>query len=304
MNRTAFLAIALAFAAGPSASEPGVRGIPSSIAGAPDHLIPLSASQIADERLREIIGDKLAESLDLESDIDMARLEELAMLASQPATEAGIPSEVEAAEEVQMASDGLQGAQPALRDDLLQGLTLEQIQMMAIVLASLHDPAGARYPVQAGQAGNGGHGQALSGREVTLDATNGGASILLSGWDVAMLHDGTTELFQVESPGSRITLEPGLVIGALGPVVDIRRIGNEVHVHFGNGDSISGRAETMPAGIPPLPPISNTDQFDQEVLLSAPPQLATRSSEVISMTMPPALMGGTNPAPRPDNQSR
>lgn len=272
-----------------AAASEAARNVPSAIPGAPDHLVPMSASQVADERMREIIASKLAETLDIggADDGDLQRLIELANAANEDAGEAGGASRIaEAAFDptaTEAPSDAIELAEAG---NPLHGMSAEQIQAVALLMAAMQDPAAlhraAGLDVRSPQVDQ----RPQQAREVTLDATNGGASVLLAGWSVAMRSDGSTRLFRDDSPGSEIPLEAGMVIGALGPVTDIRRIGSEVYVSFENGDSLSGPADAMAAGIPPLPPISNTDFADDFVMLSQPAEVASRSASAAAPLTP------------------
>ena len=96
MNRIVIpLLCALLPATMATASE-AVRNVPSSIPGAPDHQVPMSASQLADERMRDIIASKLAETLDMggSDDLDMQRLLELARAAEDSAAGDGDASRI------------------------------------------------------------------------------------------------------------------------------------------------------------------------------------------------------------------
>ena len=281
MNRIVIpLLCALLPATMATASE-AVRNVPSSIPGAPDHQVPMSASQLADERMRDIIASKLAETLDMggSDDLDMQRLLELARAAEDSAAGDGDASRIaDAAYDPLAATAPERDAERVADANPLLGMSPEQIQAVALLMAAMQDPAAlhraAGLDLRSPQLDQ----RPQQAREVTLDATNGGASVLLAGWSVAMRPDGSTRLFRDDSPGSEIPLETGMVIGALGPVTDIRRIGGEVYVSFENGDSLSGPATAMSAGIPPLPPISNTDLADDFVMLSQPTDIASRGA--------------------------
>lgn len=236
----------------------------SALPGAPAHYLPMSASQIADKRMREIMSAKLALTLpipqmDRDDDLDLQRVLAFADI------------EIGDHEEETGAGGDATGVPEAIEaDDPAEGLTDENVRTLVMLATAMNNPEvmaqvlGGMRP----QAPVQGYNPDI--RDVVMDASQQGASMLLRGWEVSMRPDGSTRLFQPSSPGSEITLEPGLVIGALGPVVDIRRIGQEVYVTFENGDSISGDVEPMLTGVPPIPPLSNIDENNIEYLLSVP----------------------------------
>lgn len=254
------------------------RVFESRIPGAPPHSLPMSASEIADARLREILAAKLAETLDFNTyeDEDLERLLRLADLSHDPGAVAEKPLAVS---EDTFNPDGEKIANA--KDTGAHGdLSPDQLQAMAFLIATMSNPE-MMAMIQAGfshghQSYGPGKGQAEGG------GPDADASILLRGWNVALRADGTTKLYQDDNPGSEITLEPGLVIGALGAVTDIRQIGQEVLVNFENGDSLSGRVEVAFSGIPPLPPLSRPNEQAEELILSSParplPRLSTSSN--------------------------
>lgn len=243
-------------AAFPVNAQVGTRQVPSAIPGAPAHVLPVSAIEVAEARMREILELRLSERLDFAEgdEADLARL--ISWAESDPDTQD---------EPVLAASEGSQATPEA------SALSPESMALLAELVSALQS-GGIRIPGSGIDATNG------RADQVTDLPRSGGssaasASILLRGWSVAMQPTGDTYLFQDENPSSGILLEPGLVIGALGAVTDIRRIGQEVHVLFASGDSMSGPAEAMGPGIPQLPTIRS---------LAANPDMAT-------MAMPAAV---------------
>lgn len=256
------------------------RVFESRIPGAPPHSLPMSASEIADARLREILAAKLAETLDFNTheDEDLERLLRLADLSHDPSAVTEKPLAVS-----EDAFDP-EGDQITKAKDIgTQGdLSPDQLQAMAFLVATMSNPE-MMAMIQAGfSRGDQSYGPGPGRVEGGLVDADVDASILLRGWNVALRADGTTKLYQDGNPGSEITLEPGLVIGALGAVTDIRQIGQEVLVNFENGDSLSGRVEVAFSGIPPLPPLSRPNEQAEELILSSParplPRLSTSSN--------------------------
>lgn len=254
------------------------RIIPSRIQGAPAHIIPMSSAEIADARMREILSAKLMETLtfEAENDDDFDHLVRLASLSyDEPADQTKGPEirdEDFSKENPSQGSNEIPGAGEVT-------LNPDQMQAMALILANMNNPDFLSM-IQSGMREKDPWVRDTAPEAHMSSAELPGANILLRGWSVAMRQDGTTRLFQDDNPRSEITLEPGLVIGALGAVVDIRQIGPEVLVTFENGDSISGRAEFSFSGIPPIPPLSQPGQPSQEMLLSAPafPTISTSSN--------------------------
>lgn len=243
------------------------RQVPSLIPGAPHHILPMSASEIADARMREILAAKLSETLDFQTMTD-GDLDDLMRLADMG--DDFYPEE-QASLAIKEESFPVAGKAPTSQaEPAAEGLRLsdEQMQTMALLLASMSNPEF----ISMVQSGFSPRDPWMNARGPVMEPSQGAsnANILLRGWSVALRQDGSTRLFQDGNPGSEITLEPGLVIGALGAVVDIRQIGQEVLVTFENGDSISGRSDFALDGIPPIPPLSQLGSADQDVILSSP----------------------------------
>lgn len=270
-----------AFAAFPALAD--INTIPSQIKGAPEHRIPMSASQIAEVKVREILAEKLAHTLISETEqvvaanIDpMSELDRIFAFAElPPVTTAGSAAEQGATEQAAETTSTQTAPEFAEEEgDVFASMTDDQMRFLALMAAAIQNPddmiALASNIPGAGQAAT----------SPSYDTAN--ASIMLRGWDVRMDGNGTTHLFQANQPNSSIELEQGIVIGALGAVTEIRKIGEEVHVFFESGDSISGEAYTMAAGIPPLPPLSDVTAAPQEILLSYGPRTTASATETIS----------------------
>lgn len=261
IRRSMMMATALVLTATiPAGAQLGTREVPSEIPGAPAHLLPVSAIEIAEARMREIFESRLSERLDFVegSDADLQRL--IAWADVDPDAEV---SPAAAEQDLQAEASTLSPESMALLAELVSALQSGGIRIPGV---GADASAGRREPI-AESPGQG------AGQIAT-------ASILLRGWSVAMQPTGDTYLFQDENPASGILLEPGLVIGALGAVTDIRRIGQEVHVLFASGDSMSGPAEVMATGIPQLPTIRS---------LAANPDMATMA---VSAAVPASLHDG------------
>lgn len=279
MNKSIFGLTSSLFAIAASSALADIRTSPSQIRGAPEHRIPMSASQIAEVKVREILSEKLAATVILET-------QEAVTASADPLSDldrifafADIPLENPTTEQVQQAPEGATNAddQPMTtsdeKGDVFADMTDSQMRFLALMAAAIQNPDDMMALASQSSGGAG---------EPTPSYENANASIMLRGWDVRMDGDGTTHLFQASLPNSSIELEQGIVIGALGAVTEIRRIGGEVHVFFESGDSISGEAYTMAAGIPPLPPLSDVTEPPQEVLLSYGPRAATEGNERLS----------------------
>lgn len=245
-------------AAFPVNAQVGTRQVPSAIPGAPAHVLPVSAIEVAEARMREILELRLSERLDFAegNEADLARL--ISWAESDPDAE---------------GDSALDGAQEAEAASQASALSPEGMALLAELVSALQS-GGIRIPGSGIDATDG-----RLDRITDLPRSGGGsaasASILLRGWSVAMQPTGDTYLFQDENPSSGILLEPGLVIGALGAVTDIRRIGQEVHVLFASGDSMSGPAEAMGPGIPQLPTIRSLADNPDMATMAMPTGLPT-----------------------------
>lgn len=264
------------------------RAIPSAIPGAPDHAIPLSALDIAASRMREILSEKLSETLDM-PETDAGDLQRLMMIAA--AADQAVPSGVSPDDD---AGPGSRLDHEAVTSDGgSPDIDPDSVRALAALLTALQE-AGFGQDLHGMRSSGGHRGQDPTPASLPGPASTADANILLRGWNIVMRQNGETYLFRDDSPGSGIQLEEGLVIGALGPVSDIRRIGREVHVSFGNGSTISGIAESMMPGIPPLPSLTALDAAPGEIMLSGPPPVASRRAE----GDPLALHPGGDDAPR------
>ncbi|WP_375264029.1 hypothetical protein [Palleronia sp.] len=76
----------------------------------------------------------------------------------------------------------------------------------------------------------------------TEPRTLGGSNnLLLRDWQVTD-EGGRVSLFRQDAPASRIAIAEGMIVGALGAIVEIDRSGGEIRVRFESGDEISGSA--------------------------------------------------------------
>lgn len=282
MNKAIFsLATSLvAMAALPAMAD--INIVPSQIKGAPEHRIPMSASQIAEVKVREILSEKLAETLISETEQVMVQgvdtsseLDRIFALADlPPATEDAADDLPDAAESNEATAEAPAPSVEGAEENIFATLSEDQMRLLALMATAIQNPDD--MIALAGQV------QAATSTDITPNYGTANASIMLRGWDVRMDGDGSTHLFQDGLPNSSIELEQGIVIGALGAVTEIRKIGGEVHVFFESGDSISGEAFTMAAGIPPLPPLSDVNAAPQEVMLSYGARPTAEVTETIS----------------------
>lgn len=286
MKRAAFyLMVGMGLGATGAAAD-DYRLVDSKINGAPAHRIPLSASEIADARMREILADKLADTLQMEEygqeDLDrllsLADLQDAADMEKDPALNVSEAAYADMPLEESMVEQAALNTGPALDP--------EQMQALAFMVSAMSNPeilAMMQNGISADTRSAPMPEQPRELRSAATDQTDADASILLRGWSVALRPDGKTRLYQPGNPGSEIELEPGIVIGALGAVEDIRQIGREVYVSFESGDSISGKVDLAFSGIPPLPPMSDITEPREELLLSAPampnPRVSTSNTE-------------------------
>lgn len=64
-------------------------------------------------------------------------------------------------------------------------------------------------------------------------------NLLLRGWEVTE-ENGEVSLYRDDAPGSRIVVKEGMILGALGAVVEVERTDDKVRVRFESGDEIVG----------------------------------------------------------------
>jgi len=315
------LAVTLSSAA--SASQ-DIRFFPSAISGAPAHALPVSRAQQSNAAMWEILGAILAERHDLSVDTpDRTTLERIARGWLVTADDGDPMEEVGAVEVTEGSFDpeALPGTAEATGGGaglskllatpeglgVIARMTPEQIEAMAYLLMAVGDPAGAGG-IQAMQRGPGlpplPDLPALGGDKPEIeDFEPMSTTMLLRGWSVRMDAGGQTSMFQDAVPGSDIRIDQGMVIGALGEIVDIRRLGDLVIVNFASGDTLSGPAADNPgpAGIPPLMAGGEDAREEGVIFLSGAPVARNVST---SGTLDPRdlpVVEIVRPAPRPAN---
>lgn len=256
MNKTIFgLTVSLISLGAGMVSAKDMSVAQTAIKGAPAHLIPMSASQIAEARVHEILSEKLSSSLalgtaDLPVEADLAEIERISAMADIPVVPEPVetvqiePAPEEGADMVQLASF------PAEEESPFEDMTEAQMKLLVMMAMAVKDPQRV-----ADLLGNEPREDRPFAEPDNLIAD---ADIMLRGWNVRMDGFGTTHLYQEGMPNSSIELEEGIVIGALGAVTEIRQIAGEVHVFFESGDSMSGEVSEMTVGIPPLPDMTET----------------------------------------------
>lgn len=297
MRSMAALGMAALFSL-PAAADAQVRIMPSTMAGAPDFHLPMSATQVAEARASTIIAGILAEDYDLAGDDaqDLDRIlqltafteevalsdETIAVVTDDAGPEAGARTPARNADMAAFLASP-EGV------DMMSAMSSGQIEAMTLLVMAMADPQAAREVLVS---------RDMSGSETAADPQIR-TSMLLQGWNVRKDEFGAVQMYQESAPGSDIEIEVGLVIGALGAVTDIRTIGQEVIVAFESGDTLSGSVmqsgSSLVGRLGGIPPLSDPDQAtvpdapppSLEILLSAPvvrtPEIATRASNVVQV---------------------
>ncbi|WP_027234586.1 hypothetical protein [Leisingera caerulea] len=150
----------------------------------------------------------------------------------------------------------------------MSAMSPDQIEAIALMMQLANDPSSATMPSQSVLQGipslsDDGIGsaspedllsmarQAGAAAPRVVDVGNG-KDISLQGWEVIANPDGTISLSNAKIPGSRFNVEPGMVVGRYGRVVDISAEPGDLHVTFETGDRVEGKSVSLKHGIPAI----------------------------------------------------
>lgn len=76
-------------------------------------------------------------------------------------------------------------------------------------------------------------------QEATVRTLGGTDNLLLRGWQV-MAEGSDVSLYREDAPGSKIVVKEGMILGALGAVVEVEHSDERLRVRFESGDEILG----------------------------------------------------------------
>lgn len=120
---------------------------------------------------------------------------------------------------------------------IVAGMSPEQIRAVMMMAQAM---SGAQSPDQAQEAGS-------QSRTVTV---GNGQNMLIQDWVAGLDGNGDYYIENSAIPGSRVMLHPGDVVGALGPVRDMRVSGGQTQVTFASGDMIVGDSPNVKNALP------------------------------------------------------
>lgn len=151
---------------------------------------------------------------------------------------------------------------PENPEQIVAGMSADQIRAVMMMAQAMSDGQ-MTYPSQ---------GTSSQARTVTV---GNGQNMLIQDWVSGLDGNGDYYIENTSIPGSRVMLHPGDVVGALGPVRDMRVSGGQTQVTFASGDMIVGDAPNAKNALP-------GDDLSGEIIVSGAAPAAPASSSPAS----------------------